>query len=137
CRWIGHGGIGYHAVQPRRRAGAAHDYSLPMSLPALHRPALQQRCWNHEAREAVCLCPACGRSFCRECVTEHQSRLLCAACLQALARATGPGTRGKRRLASAGLALAGILLAWIFIFGAGEAIMTFSARLEQTQWQNR
>ena len=42
---------------------------------------LQQRCWNHEAREAACRCPACGRSYCRECVSEHEGRLLCAACL--------------------------------------------------------
>jgi hypothetical protein len=35
------------------------------------------------------------------------------------------------------MALAGLLLAWVILFGAGEVLMTFSARLEQTAWPNR
>ena len=101
----------------------------------MNRPALQQRCWNHEAREAVCLCPQCGRSFCRECVSEHEFRLLCAACLQAISRAARPPAR--RRFAFAGLALAGLFLGWLIFFLGGEVLMTFNARLEQTSWQNR
>jgi hypothetical protein len=105
--------------------------------PAIERSALHQRCWNHETREAVCRCPACRRSFCRECVTEHEARLLCASCLDAIARAK-PADGGRTRLlAPVGLAMAGMLLAWAILFAAGEALMTFSARVEQTQWQNR
>ena len=99
--------------------------------------ALHQRCWNHETREAVCLCPACGRSFCRECVTEHEARLVCAACLRAIARTRPVRTRGTGRLGRLGLMLGGILLSWIILFGAGEALMTFSARMEQTSWPSR
>ena len=47
----------------------------------------QQRCFQHSAREAVARCPECRRFFCRECVTEHDARLLCAACLKQSARA--------------------------------------------------
>src|SRR5580658_7631208 len=32
---------------------------------------LDQRCFNHDLREAVAQCPSCKRFFCRECVTEH------------------------------------------------------------------
>ena len=97
--------------------------------------ALAQRCWNHEAREAVCRCPECGRSYCRECVTEHQARLLCAACLQKIERRD----RSSRRSRSfpAALALAGILFAWLLFYGAGEALILLTSRLEQASWQGR
>lgn len=45
-----------------------------------------QRCFNHAAREAAARCPECGRYFCRECVSEHEDRLICAACLKQLTR---------------------------------------------------
>ncbi|HEY1338150.1 MAG TPA: hypothetical protein VGF59_11605 [Bryobacteraceae bacterium] len=99
--------------------------------------ALEQRCWNHEAREAVCRCPECGRSFCRECVSEHESRLLCAGCLRNALQA-GPARRGKlRRLAPAVLTLAGILLAWAIFFAAGESLITITERSERIAWQGR
>ena len=99
--------------------------------------AIQQRCWNHDAREAVCRCPQCGRSFCRECVTEHESRLLCAACLRAVAQAAS-ARRGKlRRLAAVGMALAGVLLAWAIFFGAGESLIAITERSERASWQPR
>ncbi|HYW48073.1 MAG TPA: hypothetical protein VE959_34735 [Bryobacteraceae bacterium] len=98
--------------------------------------ALHQRCWNHEAREAVCRCPECGRSYCRECVTEHEARLLCAACLQKIERAPR-ARRPGRRVAAAVLALAGILFAWLLFYGAGEAMILITSRMEQASWQTR
>ena len=104
-------------------------------------PAIHHRCRNHEAREAVCRCPECGNSFCRECVTEHDSRLLCAACLHRIARLRQDDRatkgRGIRKLAPALMALAGIVLSWVIFFGAGEALLTIAVRAEQTSWQNR
>jgi hypothetical protein len=88
--------------------------------------AIHQRCWNHESREAVCRCPECGRSFCRECVTEHQSRLLCAACLTRLARQATPPVRPS--LLPAALLLGGLLLAWLLFFGAGEGLIALAGR---------
>ena len=98
--------------------------------------AMQQRCWNHDAREAVCRCPECGRSFCRECVAEHEQRLLCASCLKSSVRLE-PARAGKRRAARAAWALAGILLAWLILFCAGEAVLAYTGRLEQTAWLRR
>ena len=40
---------------------------------------VHQRCFNHMLREAVACCPECRRYFCRECVTEHEDKVLCAA----------------------------------------------------------
>jgi late competence protein required for DNA uptake (superfamily II DNA/RNA helicase) len=41
------------------------------------------RCFNHGTREAIARCLSCGRSYCRECITEHRGRLRCAQCLAA------------------------------------------------------
>jgi hypothetical protein len=99
--------------------------------------ALDRRCWNHDAREAVCRCPQCGRSFCRECVTEHESRLLCAACLRSAARA-GPAHRGSlRRMAPTVMTLAGVLLAWAVYFTAAESLVTLTERAERVSWERR
>ena len=100
-------------------------------------PGFQQRCWNHEGREAVCRCPQCGRSYCRECVSEHETRLLCAACLKSLAERPAPRRRSLRRAAPAALALAGVLTAWAVYFAGAEAVMTLVDRAERSQWQTR
>ena len=96
---------------------------------------IQQRCWNHENREAVCRCPGCRRSYCRECVTEHEARLLCAACLKGIAQ---PGSKASGRLAPllpAAMLLGGLFLAWCVFFAAGETLIWISSRMEQTAWQ--
>ena len=98
---------------------------------------LEQRCWNHEAREAVCRCPRCARSFCRECVTEHESRLLCAACLRLEAQAMAVRRRGLRRFARAGAALAGVILAWAIFFCAAESVIAITERSERISWVDR
>lgn len=41
----------------------------------------QQKCFNHDSREAAAKCPSCQRFYCRECITEHDGRMTCAACL--------------------------------------------------------
>ncbi len=93
---------------------------------------IHQRCWNHASREAVCRCPACGRDFCRECVTEHESRLLCAVCLQASAR-TAPRRRARfRALIAAIAALGSVAFSWLIFYIGGEILLEFTARLEQT-----
>jgi len=99
--------------------------------------AIHQRCWNHDTREAVCRCPECGRTYCRECVSEHESRLLCAACLAAASRLARPKGARMRKLLPAAMALGGVLFAWIFFYTAGEGLIVFSQRMEQSLWQNR
>lgn len=38
-------------------------------------------CSIHVERAATARCPSCGSYFCSECITEHEGRLTCAACL--------------------------------------------------------
>src|SRR5262249_7931310 len=100
-------------------------------------PALHNRCWNHEGREAVCRCPECGRSYCRECVTEHQARLLCADCLRKTAVASGKGASRLRPLRPAAMLLAGLLLAWSIFFIAGQSLVLVTGRIERSAREGR
>jgi len=50
------------------------------------RSLTHQRCFNHSHREAAARCPECAQFFCRECITEHDDRVICAACLKELAK---------------------------------------------------
>jgi hypothetical protein len=43
------------------------------------------RCLFHPLREAAALCPRCGGTFCRECVTDEEGKLACPPCLRKLA----------------------------------------------------
>lgn len=43
-----------------------------------------QRCLRHFDREAAARCPECRGYFCRECISEHEGRVLCATCLSRL-----------------------------------------------------
>ena len=43
-------------------------------------------CLFHPVREAAALCPLCGGTFCRECVTDEDGKLACPPCLRRLAR---------------------------------------------------
>ncbi len=95
-----------------------------------------QRCFNHAQREAVARCPQCGHYFCRECITEHDDRAICAACLRKLT-----GTRPLRRRAFAGLlhfseCVLGILAAWFFFYLIGEGLLALPNSFhEGTVWQ--
>jgi hypothetical protein len=94
-----------------------------------------QRCFNHAEREAVARCPECGRFFCRECVTEHEDRVLCSTCLTKLARvplAKHPAFIKTVRLAQC---LAGLLAAWFFFFLIGHGLVKIPSSFhEGTLW---
>lgn len=81
-------------------------------------PIARQRCWTHPLREAVSRCPSCKRFYCRECVTEHDGRLLCVACLKSAApvKQVRSGTRWALWIAAAA---AGFLLAFLLFYSAG------------------
>lgn len=95
-----------------------------------------QRCHHHSEREAVARCPQCGLFFCRECVTEHEDRVVCARCLQKAVKR--PGTT-SRRFAGVGRLLAsacGILAAWFFFYFIGRLLLLTPTSLhEGTLWE--
>ncbi len=82
-----------------------------------------QRCFNHAAREAVARCPECKQYFCRECITEHDDRVLCAACLAKLARKPPIQRRAFLQLWRLAQCALGLLIAWYFFFLIGESLL--------------
>ncbi|MGA2596933.1 MAG: rhomboid family protein [Bryobacteraceae bacterium] len=95
----------------------------------------QQRCFIHEFREAVARCPVCRNSFCRECVTEHQGRVVCTACLKQLHSTKGASQRKLLRLVSGVLPIAGLLLAWLVFYSAGRILTLIPADVHDgTAW---
>jgi hypothetical protein len=94
-----------------------------------------RRCLRHPQREAVALCPACEKFFCRECISEHKGRILCSRCLSA---AIAPKRRSRRilkgfvELVAAGL---GLMLIWLLFFYFGQMLLALPSSFhEGTLW---
>jgi hypothetical protein len=83
----------------------------------------RQRCLHHPEREAVARCPECARFFCRECITEHDDRVVCADCLKRLAHAAGPARARFAWLPRLAWCALGFLLAWLFFYETGRALL--------------
>lgn len=87
----------------------------------------RQQCFHHPGREAVVRCPSCRRDYCRECVTEHDDRYLCSACLRLeAARHNGPSRRWRIPLGPL-LGLLGLLTAWTVFYATTQYLMLRSA----------
>lgn len=88
----------------------------------------RRRCENHPEREAVAFCRECDRTFCRECITSHEDRVACAACL---ARIAGSGSEMKKKRLRALLApirpLAGFIVVWVLLYALGRTLASASA----------
>jgi hypothetical protein len=84
-----------------------------------------QRCWNHGTREAVARCPECGRSYCRECVVEHEDRIICSSCLAKLMQAAEKPARkwSFRPLLRFAATFTGIIIAWFIFFSLGRSML--------------
>lgn len=95
---------------------------IPGSAPtggALH----ARRCARHEAREAAARCPECGGFYCRECVTEHAGRLLCAPCLARRAADAAPRRRRLQGLRRGLRMAAGVTVLWLLFYWLGAVLV--------------
>lgn len=90
----------------------------------------RDRCSNHASREAVARCPECGRTFCRECISEHDDRVICASCLKRLGKKAARQYRlvGLMRLAQI---LMGVLLLWSSFYLLGRALLTIPSSFHE------
>ena len=97
----------------------------------------EQRCYNHGQREAVARCLECERFFCRECVTEHENRVVCSDCLSMLAGESSETIHSfMQRAVQSCLAMGGFLLAWLFFYGLGRLLLTIPSSFhEGTFWK--
>jgi hypothetical protein len=96
---------------------------------------VHQRCHHHSLREAVARCPECARFFCRECVTEHEERVLCASCLKALFGKPEQAAQPSRLLLGAQLACS-LLAVWFFFYLIGQILLSLDSSFhEGTVWR--
>ena len=96
----------------------------------------QQRCCNHALREAAARCPGCGNFFCRECVTEHDDRVLCAACLKKNVRPPLAQRFASAQIFRVAQFAFALLLAWFFFFLIGAGLLKLPSSFhEGTLWQ--
>jgi hypothetical protein len=79
----------------------------------------------------VARCPECRRFYCRECVTEHDDRLLCASCLKkaAIAEDAAKPSAALGYIRSAIGVAFGFGAAWIFF-----VIVLFTLAALPTNW---
>ena len=102
------------------------------------RDLANQRCFNHAEREAVARCPVCRRFFCRECITEHDDRVICAQCLRALARVPLLKRPGWLNTFALARCLLGLLTAWFFFYLIGQGLLAVPSSFhEGTFWEVR
>ena len=92
---------------------------------------LQQRCFNHAVREAVARCPECTQYFCRECITEHDDRVVCSACLKKLARLPLTARPAFVQTIRAAQFAAGFLLVWFCFFLLGSCLLKIPAAVHE------
>ena len=90
----------------------------------------QTRCINHASREAVARCPVCKNFFCRECVTEHDGKVVCASCLQASVAETASQletSNGQPLKMLFGFlrAAVSLFMLWILFYAAGRLLLLF------------
>ncbi len=100
----------------------------------------QERCVNHFRREAAARCPECSRFFCRECVTSHQGRAICASCLEKLApgRASTQDETTRRGLRTIGSYLVRcvhvvvvVFVLWSFFYVLGRSLLVVPTALHE------
>jgi hypothetical protein len=99
-------------------------------------PALaHQRCFHHSVREAVARCPECRHFYCRECITEHEDRVICTACLRRLTTREIVARRGFPWLWPAlQFTLGAVCLWFVFYFLGGLLLSIPSQYHEGTVW---
>ena len=97
---------------------------------------IHQRCFNHAQREAAARCPECGHAYCRECVTEHEDRVICAACLRELVKPPFTKRSGFVGIVRTLQVLAGLFTVWLFFYLFGQVLLSLEESFhEGTIWQ--
>jgi late competence protein required for DNA uptake (superfamily II DNA/RNA helicase) len=88
----------------------------------------QRRCDNHPQREASARCPECGKFFCRECITEHDDRVLCASCLAKLSKKKEKEKAKWEWAPRIGLALLAIVAVFFVLLMIGNLLLEIPSK---------
>ncbi len=96
---------------------------------------LRQACAHHPERESVGLCPECRHTYCRECLTEYEGRVICADCL---AKERAPEKKSSGFLgwcvkSVLGCAV-GVLLVFSFYYSLGWSLLKIPEQFHEGRW---
>ncbi len=91
----------------------------------------RQKCFNHTSREAAAKCLECGRHFCRECVTEHDERVICASCLAKLSAGKGKLVARMLNIVTVFQFITGFVVIWFAIFYLGQTLLKIPSEFHE------
>ena len=99
---------------------------------------IHQRCFHHSLREAVARCPECRQFYCRECITEHEDRVICATCLKKITAKP----EQKRAVFAWALLLVqfslGLSVIWLLFYLCGATLLSIPSSFhEGSVWIDR
>lgn len=98
-------------------------------------PLSRQKCFNHAKREAAALCLDCKQFFCRECITEHDGRVICANCLLKI-QSHAPAPKKNAVLIRLALFLSAMLFLWFLFYSSGQVLLKLPDTFhEGTLWK--
>jgi hypothetical protein len=98
-------------------------------------PVVHQRCFHHSLREAVARCPECRQFYCRECITEHEDRVICAACLKKITAPIEPRRVSFAWAWPVAQFLLGFAIVWFLFYFFGETLLSIpSSYHEGSVW---
>ena len=92
---------------------------------------IYQRCFNHALREAAARCPECGHFYCRECITEHNERVICATCLAKLAKLPLTQRAGFIGVVRLGQVVIGLVTACLFFYLCGRVLLSIDSSVHE------
>src|SRR4051812_36811847 len=96
-----------------------------------------QRCLHHGTREAVARCPECGHSYCRECIVEHEERVLCAGCVKKILSRSGRTTNIALKILRGAHVALGFMVLWLFFFALGRILLAIPTSFHEGEiWKN-
>jgi hypothetical protein len=96
---------------------------------------IHQRCFHHSLREAVARCPECRQFYCRECITEHDDRVICATCLKKITAVAPAGRVSLAWLVPLFQLSIGLIVIWFFFYFFGAALLAIPSQYhEGTVW---
>ena len=83
-------------------------------------------------------CPECRHFYCRECITEHDDRVICSACLKKLTVPSHAPRHSFAWMFPAVQMSAGLCIIWLFFYFLGAMLLSIPSRYhEGTVWMEK